>query len=88
MKYFTEITPEEWRAMTAIERAEVYNYWNNRGKATLGCLKCGYPGGYWATSCAACEHNPEIRFNARAVSPEFRQAAAALINLRRKSDRN
>jgi hypothetical protein len=35
MKSFNEITPEQWRAMTAKHRSELYAYWNNRGKASF-----------------------------------------------------
>jgi len=79
MKSFNEITPKQWRAMTAIHRSEFYIYWNKRGKASFGCLRCGYSTGDCAASCAACEHNPEIRYNAQVVSPELREALVALV---------
>jgi hypothetical protein len=79
MKSFKEITPVQWRAMTAIDRREFYVYWNKRGKASFGCLKCGYPTGDCAASCAACEHNPEVRYAFQAASPQFREALVAML---------
>ena len=77
MKSFNEITPEHWRARSASDRSEVYLYWNKRGKASLGCLRCGFPTGEWVRSCVACEHHSEITYSARVVSHEFREALAA-----------
>ena len=87
MKTFNEVTPAEWRAITPLERSEFYCYWNKRGKASFGCSRCGYPTGECAASCVACEHNPEIRYNAQFTSPQFRRALVALIGARRYSNR-
>ena len=60
--------------MTAIQRSEFYRYWNERGEVTFGCLACGYPSGDFVSTCTACENHPEIRYNVRQASPEFRKA--------------
>ena len=82
MKTFNEVTPEEWRAITAPQRSAFYSYWNKRGKASFGCSSCGYPTGDCAALCVACEHNPEVRYNAQFISPQFRGALVALIMAR------
>lgn len=74
MKSFNEVTPAEWRAMSRMQRAEYYDYWIKRGETSFGCLKCGYPSGDCASTCAACENHPEIRYDSRQASPEFRKA--------------
>ena len=78
MKTFNEVTPAVWRAKTALQRSEFYRYWNKRGEASFGCSRCGYPTGECAASCVACEHNPEVRYNAQFISPQFREALVAL----------
>ena len=83
MKSFNEITPEQWRARSASNRSDFYLYWNKRGKASLGCLRCGFPTGDCVRSCVACEHHPEITYSGRVVSHEFRKAFAALVTSRR-----
>ena len=39
MKSFNEVTPAEWRALSATQRAAYYEYWAKRGETSFGTAK-------------------------------------------------
>ena len=48
-----ELTADEWRAASLVERADFTQYWWAKGTVWFQCLTCGFPSR--SASCEACD---------------------------------